>query len=150
SVRWRLLVGTNAPDAELELLARDAGEGGIVERARPDFPALLPGPRLSVSQAGYNTVLDVVRSGARAVFVPFGEHGETEQQTRANRLRELDLAVVVDGPEVSGTDLARAIDAAAEKENWGRWNFDCDGAARSAAIIVESLERESATTARRA
>ena len=150
SVRWRLLVGTNAPDAELELLARDAGGGAIVERARPDFPALLASAWISVSQAGYNTVLDVVRSGARPVLVPFAERGETEQQTRANRLRELDLAVVVDEPEVSGAGLAAAIDAAAEKENWGTWNFDCDGAARSAAIIVETLERGGATTRRRA
>jgi predicted glycosyltransferase len=138
---WRLLVGANAPDAELEHLAREGGAPVIVERARPDFPALLAGARISVSQAGYNTVLDVVRSGARPVLVPFAEQGETEQRTRANRLRELDLAIVVDEPEVSGAALAAAIDAAAAKEDWGQWNFDCDGASRSAAIIMDLIER---------
>lgn len=136
-VPWRLLVGTNASNDELELLSRDTGPGVIVERARADFPALLARASISVSQAGYNTVLDVVRSGARAVLVPFAEHGETEQRMRADRLRELNLAVVVDGPEISGTALASAIDAAASKEDWADWNFDCDGAARSAALIIE-------------
>ena len=60
---------------------------------------------------------------------------------RANRLRELDLAVVLDEPETSVAALASAIDAAGSKEDWGRWNFDCDGAARSATIIMEMLER---------
>ena len=58
---------------------------------------------------------------------------------RASRLRELDLAVVVDDPETSAASLASAIDAAGSKNDWGRWNFDCDGAARSASIIVEML-----------
>ena len=114
----------------------------IVERARADFPALLARAAISVSQAGYNTVLDVVRSGARPVLVPFAEHGETEQRMRAERLRELDLAIVVDGPEISGAALAGAIDEAAAKEDWGRWTFDCDGAARSAALVMRMLEEK--------
>jgi predicted glycosyltransferase len=147
---WRFLVGTNASDAELWTLAREAAPGVIVERARTDFRALLARASISISQAGYNTVLDVVRSGARPVLVPFAGDGETEQRTRANRLRELDLAVVVDGPEISPPELAAAIDAAAAKQNWGTWNFDCDGAARSAAIVMEMIEHCAATTRRRA
>ncbi|HVN34286.1 MAG TPA: glycosyltransferase [Casimicrobiaceae bacterium] len=149
-IRWRLLIGTNAADAELEALARAAGPGVIVERARADFPELLAQASISVSQAGYNTVLDVVRSGARPVLVPFADHGETEQRTRANRLRDLDLAIVVDVPEISGADLSAAIDAAAAKQDWGTWDFDCGGAARSAAIITEMIERDAATVRRRA
>jgi predicted glycosyltransferase len=141
---WRVLVGSNASKDELERLTRDAGRGVIVEPARADFSALLARASISISQAGYNTVLDVVRSGARPVLVPYAEHGETEQRMRANRLRELDLAVVLDEPETSVAALASAIDAAGSKEDWGRWNFDCDGAARSATIIMEMLERKRA------
>jgi len=142
AARWRLLVGTNASDDELALLSSGAGPGMIVERARPDFPALLARAAVSVSQAGYNTVLDVMRSGARAVLVPFAEHGETEQRTRAERLRELDLAIVVDGAEISGAALAAAIDEAAAKQDWAPWAFDCDGAAHSARIVMRMLEEK--------
>ena len=141
-VPWRLLVGTNATDDELALLSRDAGPAVTVERARADFAALLARASISISQAGYNTVLDVVRSGARPVLVPYAEHGETEQRMRANRLRELDLAIVVDEPKISPTSLAIAIDAAASKQDWASWNFDCDGAARSAELLVGMLAEE--------
>jgi len=138
---WRLLVGNNSADDELALLARAAGPGVTVERARADFHALLARAAISVSQAGYNTVLDVVRSGARAVLVPFAEHGETEQLTRAQRLRELGMAIVVDGSEDLPAALAAAVDEAAASHDWARWDFDCDGARRSAELVVEMIEQ---------
>ena len=137
---WRVLAGANVADEDAQRLARAAGPGAIVEPARADFPALLSRALISVSQAGYNTVLDVVRSGARPVLVPYAESGETEQRTRANRLRELNLAVVVDDGEHSVAMLTDAIDAAGSRGDWGRWNFDCNGAARSAALIKDMLE----------
>ena len=36
--------------------------------------------------------------------------------------------------------LARAVDLAASREQWPRWDFDCDGAARSAALIAGLIE----------
>ncbi|MEO8305140.1 MAG: glycosyltransferase [Betaproteobacteria bacterium] len=132
---WRLLVGANVSDHEMQGLVQNGGGDVIVERARADFSALLSAAFISVSQAGYNTVLDVVRSGAHPVLVPYAEHGETEQVARAGRLRELNLAVVVDEDDLSAAALARAIDAAGSRESWGRWDFDCGGAARSAMLI---------------
>lgn len=137
---WRVLAGANIADADAQRLTGAAGPGAIVEPARGDFPALLSRALVSVSQAGYNTVLDVVRSGARPVIVPFAEHGETEQRARAERLRELNLAVVVDDAENSVATLADAIDAAVSRQDWGCWDFDCNGAARSAALIEDMLE----------
>jgi predicted glycosyltransferase len=145
-LRWRVLAGPNIPAGDFERLLRDAGPGALVERSRKDFGALLERSLVSVSQAGYNTVLDVLRSGARPVLVPYAEHGETEQRTRARRLRELGFALVIDEPEVTPEALARTIDAAASQPQWPRWDFDCDGAARSAALIADLIE--SADTAR--
>jgi predicted glycosyltransferase len=134
-LQWRVLVGPNVSNAAFEHLRQSATPGAIVERARDDFAALLSRALVSVSQAGYNTVLDVVRSGARPVFVPYAEEGETEQRMRANRLRDLGLGVVVDTGTVSPTTLAAAIDVAGAREQWGHWDFDCDGAIGSAALI---------------
>ncbi|MGE5639717.1 MAG: glycosyltransferase family protein, partial [Clostridia bacterium] len=138
---WRVLAGTNVAETEVRQLARTAESNVVVERSRTDFPALLNRALVSVSQAGYNTVLDVLRSGARPVLVPYAEAGETEQRARASRLRELDLAVVVDGAEDLPAALAAAIDAAGSRERWGPWDLDCDGAARSAALIKDMLQR---------
>lgn len=136
---WRVLAGPNVPAAGMERLLRAAGPRAIVERARVDFPALLRGACVSVSQAGYNTTLDVLMSGARPVLVPFTGRGETEQAARAKRLGALDLAIVVDDRMLGPETLARAVDAAAARTAWGRWDFDTDGAARTADIIADMV-----------
>jgi len=147
---WRILAGPNVSTDDYQRLLREAGPGAIVERAREDFAALLRRALISVSQAGYNTVLDVVRSGARPVLVPYAEHGETEQRARANRMRELGLAVVVDDTEVTPAALAKAIDTAGSREQWPLWDFDCDGAEHSAALIADMIQRADAPRAGRA
>jgi len=147
---WRILAGPNVSTDDYQRLLRDAGPGAIVERAREDFAALLGGALVSVSQAGYNTVLDVTRSGARPVLVPYAEHGETEQRSRAIRLRDLGLAVVVEGNDARPEGLARAIDSAGSREQWPHWDFDCDGAARSAQLIAGLIQGAGAPRAGRA
>src|SRR6185436_13631922 len=70
---WRVLAGNNLPDEEYRKLAGlAAGAKGVeLERSRPDFTTLLANCALSVSQAGYNTLMETVSAGARAVMVPF-------------------------------------------------------------------------------
>ena len=51
----------------------------VCERVRDDFTTLLRNCAVSVSQAGYNTTLEILDAGARAVLVPFAGGAETEQ-----------------------------------------------------------------------
>ena len=120
-------------------LLREAGPAAVVERSRVDFPALLRQAFVSVSQGGYNTVMDVVTSGARPVVAPFTGSGETEQRARGERLRDFELAVVVDDRTSTPAILAAAVDAAGTREHWGRWDFDSEGATRSAAIVADLI-----------
>ncbi len=136
---WRVLAGPNIPDAGLQRLLREAGPNAIVERSRVDFPALLRQAVVSVSQGGYNTVLDVVASGTRPVVVPFTGNGETEQRARGVRLAEFGLAVVVDDQTNTPAVLAAAVDAAGSRDQWGHWDFDSDGATKSAAIVTDLI-----------
>lgn len=136
---WRVLAGPNIAEEGFRRLRSKAGPHAVVERARVDFAALLRRALISISQGGYNTVLDVVTSGARPVVAPFTGRGETEQRARADRLRDLGLAIVVDDREMTPRSLAAAVDDAGSGEQWGRWDFDSDGAVRSAAFIAQSL-----------
>ena len=72
---------------------------------------------MSISQAGYNTTLDVVASGARPVVVPFTGNGETEQRARGARLREFGLAVVVDDRKLTPESFAQAVDDAGARDD---------------------------------
>ena len=107
--RWRLLVGQNMPDAERAALAASAGEGVIVEPVRADFPSLLRNAALSISQAGYNTVVETLCHGDRAVLVPFGTARETEQADRARILVERGMVAAVAPHDLTPGSLAAAI-----------------------------------------
>jgi len=136
---WRVLAGPNITETGFKRLLREAGPRAVVERSRVDFGTLLQQAFISVSQAGYNTVLDVVVSGARPVVVPFTGNGETEQRARGERLHDFGLAVIVDDTQLTPAVLAAAVDEAGSREQWGQWNFDSDGAARSASFIASQL-----------
>lgn len=107
--RWRFLVGPNMPDTERAALAASAGEGIIVEPVRDDFPSLLRNAALSISQAGYNTVVETLCHGDRAVLVPFGTARETEQADRARVLVERGMVAAVAPDDLTPASLAAAI-----------------------------------------
>jgi len=107
--RWRLLVGPNMPDAERAALAASADGDVIVEPVRADFPSLLRNAALSISQAGYNTVVETLCLGDRAVLVPFGTARETEQADRARVLVERGMVAAVPPGELTPESLAAAI-----------------------------------------
>lgn len=111
---WRVICGPNLPQQCQSALAWDPPPGVIVERWRPDLPLLLRNCVLSISQAGYNTVVDVIQAKARAVVVPYAEDGQTEQELRARVLAERGLLRMVDPAAAAPETLARAVDAAAE------------------------------------
>ena len=140
---WRLLTGANLPEVEFAALSREAPAGVTVERFRHDFRSLLRDCRVSVSQAGYNTVLDVLAARARAVLVPFAAERETEQLLRAERLAARGVAQLVRETELSPQRLAEAIERAAARPPVPI-SIDTDGAARSARLIAAMIARDGA------
>jgi len=139
---WRLLAGNNLPEADFRRLAALAArEGGIeLEHARPDFTTLLANCALSVSQAGYNTLLETVGARARAVVVPFSGGHETEQALRARCFAERGLLEVVEETALSPPVLAAAIERAARRARPEPGAIDLDGAQRSAALLAARVE----------
>lgn len=136
SSNWRILVGQNATAGEFSRLRGEVEEGLMVERNRPDFPVLLRNCLLSVSQAGYNTVVDLLRAGARSVVVPFEGDGETEQAHRARRLQQWGMAQLVHEHDLSPASLAQAIDRAADSKPT-RCSLDLEGADKTARLLTK-------------
>jgi predicted glycosyltransferase len=138
---WRLIGGgASAPERVAELGA-GLPEGVVVEQQRDDFQAVLAKSLLSVSQAGYNTVVEVLRLGKPMVLVPFETATETEQTIRAGRLRDCGLAEVLGESELTPQALARAIDATISRPAAHRLGLDLDGAAASARLVAELAGR---------
>jgi predicted glycosyltransferase len=110
-----------------------------IVRFRKDFPSLLAGAKLSISQAGYNTVCDILQARCRAVLIPFAASGETEQTTRADKLAALGLAVSVAEEGLSADSLAAAINEALAQEPAAHIPMRVDGAKQTATILREIL-----------
>jgi predicted glycosyltransferase len=127
---WRVLAGVNAKD--LDGLQRD---GVIVERSRDDFTLRLRNCVVSVSQAGYNTVVETLQAGARAVLVPYAGGAESEQTSRARLLAGRGLVQVVEEDALTPAALAAAIDRAAQAPRPAPDAIDLNGAQRTAELL---------------
>lgn len=132
---WRLLVGPNLPAGDRAAL--QPGDGIAIEPARPDFPALLAGGAVSISQAGYNTVLDLLQARCRSVLVPFSAHGQSEQALRAALLARRGWAQVLAEDALTPAGLAAAADRAAVMARPCADGLDLDGARRSGELVAE-------------
>ena len=130
--RWRILVGRGVAEEAFRQLATEASGHAIVERARPDFPALLAGCALSISQAGYNTCANLLETRCRAILVPNPEM--SDQPFRARRFTELGLARAIPAAELEPARLAEAMAAALESPRPSH-TFDLDGARRTREIL---------------
>jgi predicted glycosyltransferase len=133
---WRLIAGGNLADDAFARLSAGLPEGCVLERQREDFPALLANSLLSISQAGYNTVLEGLRFQKPMVLVPFETATETEQRTRAERLVELGLAEAVWESELTPRMLAGAIDRASRRRLHEWPALALDGSARTARLVA--------------
>ena len=136
--RWRLLAGANLSETELRSLAARAPDAVVVERFRPDFRTLLRGARLSISQGGYNTLMEVLDARLPAVVVPYAGGLETEQTLRASLLSARGLIDVVGEDDLSGDSLAEAVERAlARPSSAGLAGLDAGGAAATARTLRE-------------
>ena len=132
---WQILVGRGVAESDFEILRAKAPVHATVERARPDFRPLLSRAALSISQAGYNTVVDILRSRVKSVLVPFEAGRETEQRLRAERLGACGLATVLPESELSPEAVADTVRQALTSPVPLPHHNSLDGARRSVSLV---------------
>ena len=102
-----------------------------------DLCGELCGAAVSISQAGYNTCLDVLRAKVPAILVPFAKEGEDEQRKRALRLQDLGAVKVVEQNDLTPERLAAEI-RESMKSKFVTPALDLNGA-ENAAALIESI-----------
>lgn len=112
---WRLICGPNLPAGVAADLRWRQAPGVVVEPWRDDLPVLLRNGVLSLSQAGYNTIVDVLQAKARAVVAPFAAPNETEQAHRAGVFAARGLLTVVGLDALAGDAAARVLAGAMDR-----------------------------------
>ncbi|MEM9923630.1 MAG: glycosyltransferase [Cyanobacteria bacterium P01_D01_bin.50] len=89
---------------------------------------------LSISMSGYNTTLNVMTTGVRAMILPFKGNNDQEQRIRAGKLDSLGVVKMIDEsdliPEIFSTKM---VDYLAQKPN--KIKFDANGVENTAVLI---------------
>jgi predicted glycosyltransferase len=133
--RWCMISGPNLPEADFVALGLNAPRNALLVRFRKDFPSLLKRAELSISQAGYNTVGDLLVTGCRSILVPFTAGGETEQSVRAERLQERGLAIALPEAGLTAELLTDAVTEILAKPKRPLHSLDLKGSEQTSYIV---------------
>lgn len=97
---------------------------------------------LSISLSGYNTTMNILRTGVRSIVAPIGHYSQdNEQLIRTKKLEELGIVEFVDPTSLEANHLAgKIIDALNQKriKNSARC-FDLEGGQNTLTILEEFL-----------
>lgn len=133
---WDIVTGPHFPIATFDRLAQNLPVGITLHRFLPDFRERMARASVSVSQAGYNTLMDVLATGTASVMVPFADGGESEQTERAAILADKNVLSLLDPIDLSPQSLANQIDQA---KNPVKLDLSLDGAGITAAKLAERI-----------
>jgi predicted glycosyltransferase len=145
--RLQIFAGPYMAEEEYQRLQRKvAGRPNIrLERYTTEFVSLLKRADLSLSMAGYNTCLNIIATGARAIVYPFTGNNNEEQTIRALKLEQLGLLDVIQAHELLPVRLAEMMIEALNKPKGARAipALDLRGVERTAAALSELGRSES-------
>ncbi|MBD0325157.1 MAG: glycosyl transferase [Pyrinomonadaceae bacterium] len=134
-----IVAGPFMPQAEWETLRAAATDvrGLKVRRWFTNFRAELSSAKMSVSQCGYNTTMDLLNTRTPALVVPYVNGEEREQMHRARKLERFGKARVLEPERMDARSLAAEI---RETLNFrpSSTRFDMSGVAKTSSLI-ESL-----------
>lgn len=112
---WRILTGPHLPQSDFLALQKQLPYNVCIERYRSDFVCLLRHCLVSVSQGGYNTIIDILQARCRAIVVPFAEGMETEQTVRARFFAQKGVLTMIEPQHLSVDLLVQTIQSLIEK-----------------------------------
>lgn len=96
---------------------------------------------LSISMAGYNTCMDILSTGVRAMVWPFTGGDNNEQTLRANKLELLGLVSVISPDELQPLRLAEKIAQQLRTEPTSA-TLDMSGVKKTAAFLTNLLQEK--------
>ncbi len=141
-LRTTVVAGPFLPDADWEWLQRESNGSDTLHAIRSvnNLAGEIAKSRVSVSQGGYNTTMDLLRASTPAIVVPFAAGKEDEQSRRTEQLASLGALLHAPAATLTEHTYCSAVSNAA---SWtpSPIRLDLDGRRRSAEIVVELLER---------
>ncbi len=135
--RLAVFTGPYMPDQQYEALRRLASQHPHidVQRFTPTFQTLMQQAVLSISMAGYNTCMNVLKTGTRALVLPFTGHKNDEQTIRAKKLEKRGQLTVLEPEDLTPDRLTAKIVASLTMPHPGQHSINTEGGTHTAAAI---------------
>ena len=136
----QLFTGPFLPEEQfLRLQQRAVGCRNVnLRRFTPQLLDYMEKASLSISLTGYNTTMNILKTGVRSLVVPIGHYDQDrEQLVRTRKLAAMGVVEVLDFQDLEPNTLSQRILASLKQEPAGNTTkrFDLEGAPRTAAEL---------------
>ncbi|MEM9457274.1 MAG: glycosyltransferase [Myxococcota bacterium] len=141
--RLLIFTGPFVPSETFEALSERAAKHAnvVLRRYTPHLLTYMSRADLSISLCGYNTSMNLLRTGVRSLVMPSDK--DLEQPSRAMRMAQHDLLEIIPpddlDPERMMGRILRALERPPPRLRGNRFNIE--GAQRTAEIVLEMLEQ---------
>ena len=139
--QFHVFAGPLISDDVYEAFERAAAAARNVKLSRytPDLSGVLRRADLSISMAGYNTVMDILSTGVRSLVYPMTGNGDDEQSVRAESLAAKGVLRVLAEDQLQPEKLAGEIQGALSQTPH-RLRFNGNGASNSSILLQKFLD----------
>ncbi len=142
----QIFTGPFMPEAQVATLQAQANHRIVIRRYTPHLLEYLERADLSISLGGYNTTMNILRTGVRSLIFPEASEEQTGEQTlRAEKLAEQGVLQVLYRSDLQPQRLAQVILTALQKPQSSH-HFDLQGANQSV-IQLQKLLYKTASVA---
>ena len=145
SMRWCISMGSEMGLSNHESLTSMAPPHVTLVERLDDLTDYMRHARLSISQCGYNTAMDVLGAysagDCRAVFVPYDVSGQTEQLRRSELLSSSGFGVHLPHSDLTPDTLSESMSSSLSLPR-PDISVDLDGCDRTTKIILDLLDSD--------
>ncbi|NEO99165.1 MAG: hypothetical protein F6K58_10865 [Symploca sp. SIO2E9] len=121
-----------------------------LQRYTPNLINYMKKVELSISLTGYNTTMNIIKTGVNALVVPIGHYRQDKEQLiRTEKLENLGIVKVLEPEKLEPTYLAQKIIGCLHNklEVKPNHNFDLEGSKNTAVFLKELLQNNIAIAA---
>ena len=145
SHRMVIFAGPYMPEFQFQQLQTHVNGTSHVtlQRYTSHFLAYLQKADLSISMAGYNTCMNIVSSGIRALVLPFMGRGNEEQRIRTRKLEERGIVMGLDPHKLNPDYLLEKIQVVLNRPHHPEnFSLNIQGAENTSASILDIMHKE--------
>jgi predicted glycosyltransferase len=142
----QIFTGPFMPEEKLIELQTKAAKSKNVkcDRYTPHLLSYMKQADLSISMAGYNTTMNILTTGVRAMIMAFQGNGDREQRIRSQKLADLGILEIIAPQELQPEIFAQKIINSLQKQP-EKITFDFDGVAKTATLLKNLVNNKAST-----